>query len=241
MKKEIPEHIAIIMDGNGRWAEARGLPRTMGHRQGADAAKKTVRAAADMGGRYLTLFGFSSENWARPVDEINELMRLLRMFLRSETAELHRNEIRLKVIGERSRLAPDIVDLIENAEELTENNDKITVIIALDYGGRHDVLQAASRWATDCAEKGIKPDLSAAEEFLPNHFMTSGIPEPDILVRTSGEKRISNFMLWQCAYSEMVFLDTFWPDFNETTLHTVVKEYHSRDRRYGGIKAGGES
>ncbi len=231
-----PHHIAIIMDGNGRWAQSRGLPRTMGHKQGTEAVKRVVRAAAELGVSYLTLFGFSTENWNRPVDEVQELMRLLRMFLRSETAELHSNNIRLRVIGDRTRLAPDIVELIGNAEALTAENDKITVVIALDYGGRHDILQAAARWAQMCAAQGIAPDETHAEEHLPSFLMTQGIPDPDILIRTSGEVRISNFMLWQCAYSELVFTDTLWPDFQKTDLEAALAEFHNRERRFGGLK-----
>lgn len=235
----VPLHVAIIMDGNGRWAQARGLPRSMGHRQGAEAARKAVRAAAAIGIRYLTLFGFSTENWSRPAEEVGELMRLLRMFLRSETAEMHRGGIRLRVIGDRERLAPDIVELIENAEGLTAGNEKMTVIIALDYGGRADIIQAASRWALMCREKNISPDAACAEEYLPGFFAIGDIPDPDILIRTSGEKRISNFMLWQCAYSEFVFTDTFWPDFGEADLRAAIGEFHKRERRFGAV-AGSE-
>lgn len=237
MKKDLPRHIAIIMDGNGRWAQARGLPRTVGHKHGAEAVKRSVRAAAEAGIEYLTLFGFSSENWNRPVEEVGELMRLLRMYLRSETAELHRNNIRLRVVGDRTQLADDIVELIENAESLTENNDKITVIIALNYGGRNDILQAASRWAQDCAAKGIEPDYDAAEEYLPGFLMTEGVPDPDILIRTSGEMRISNFMLWQCAYSEMIFTPVPWPEFGKDDLNAALEEYATRDRRFGTVKS----
>lgn len=242
MNQNTPRHIAIIMDGNGRWAQARGLPRTMGHKQGAEAVKKALRAAGDLGVEYLTLFGFSSENWSRPADEINELMRLLRMYLRSETAELHRNNIRLRVIGDRTQLAEDIIELIENAESLTENNDKITVVIALDYGGRNDILQAASGWAQYCQEQGIEPDFANAEEHMPSFLMTGDIPDPDILIRTSGEMRISNFMLWQCAYAELVFMPVLWPDFKESDLRAAVEDFRQRDRRFGAVKTiSGES
>lgn len=237
MNKQTPAHIAIIMDGNGRWAQARGLPRTMGHRQGTEAAKRAVRAAADLGVEYLTLFGFSSENWSRPADEINELMRLLRLFLRSETAELHRNNIKLRVIGDRSRLASDVVTLIENTEKLTADNTAITVVIALDYGGRNDILKAASDWALMCRDKGIEPDFDNAEEYLPSFLSTTDIPDPDILIRTSGEQRISNFMLWQCAYAEFIFTDTLWPDFSAADMKAALDEYGRRDRRFGAVKA----
>ncbi|MBI4031911.1 MAG: di-trans,poly-cis-decaprenylcistransferase, partial [Proteobacteria bacterium] len=201
-RSSVPRHIAIIMDGNGRWAKARGLPRTMGHRSGIDAVKRTVRAAVELGVEYLTLFGFSSENWSRPAEEIGELMRLLRMYLRAETAELHRNNIRLRVIGDRTKFDPDIIELIENAEKLTAGNDGITVMIALNYGGRNDMLRAASSWASFCAEKGLPLSFENAEEYLPGFLMTAEVPDPDILIRTGGEQRISNFLLWQCAYAE---------------------------------------
>lgn len=230
-----PSHIAIIMDGNGRWAKQRGLPRTMGHRQGMEAVKKIVRAAAELNVPYLTLFGFSSENWNRPADEVKELMRLLRIYLRSETAELHRNNIRLRVIGDREALGDDAVELIENAEELTKDNTKITVTIALNYGGRQDILQAAAQWVKLCEDKGVAPDLDAAEEFFPSCLMTHDMPDPDILIRTSGEKRISNFLLWQCAYSEYVFTPVLWPDFSRADLESAILEYQKRDRRFGTV------
>jgi undecaprenyl diphosphate synthase len=209
----------------------------MGHRQGAEAAKRVVRAAAEQGIRYLTLFGFSSENWSRPADEISELMRLLRMFLRSETAELHRNNIRLRVIGDRSRMPADIIELIESAEALTSDNNAINVNIALDYGGRNDLLHAAALWAKACSEKGIEPTFETAEEFLPSFLMTSDIPDPDILIRTSGEMRISNFMLWQLAYTELFFSDVLWPDFSGKDLKECIDIYQKRDRRFGAIKS----
>ncbi len=231
-----PAHVAIIMDGNGRWAKARGLPRTMGHKQGVEAVKRTVEAAAQIGVQYLTLFGFSSENWNRPAEEVQDLMRLLRMYLRAETADLHRNNIRIRMIGDRSALASDIVELIENAEKLTASNDKITVVIALNYGGRNEILKAASDWALDCQAKGIAPDTAAAEEFFPSFLSTADMPEPDILIRTSGEQRISNFLLWQCAYSEFIFTDILWPDFTKQDLEAAILEYGNRDRRFGEIK-----
>lgn len=236
MQTGAPQHIAIIMDGNGRWAQARGLPRTMGHRQGAEAAKIAVRAAAEMGVACLTLFGFSSENWSRPVEEVGELMRLLRMYLRSETAEMHRSDIRLRVVGDRGRLSPDIVELIENAEKLTAGNSRMTVVIALDYGGRNDILQASVKWARMCAEKGLEPCFESAEEHMPSFLMTQDIPDPDILIRTSGEMRISNFMLWQCAYTEFIFTPVLWPDFRKEDLESAVEEFRRRDRRFGALK-----
>lgn len=230
-----PRHVAIIMDGNGRWARARGLPRTAGHRKGVEAVRRTVEAAADLGVGYLTLFGFSSENWRRPADEVGELMRLLRHYLRAETADLHKNNVRLRVIGDREGLAPDIVTLIENAEDLTRLNDKITVVIALNYGGRNEILRAAHGLARDCAERGIAPDLARVGKLFPDYLMTADIPDPDLLIRTSGERRISNFMLWQCAYAELLFIDTLWPDFARKDLEAALSDYARRERRFGCV------
>jgi undecaprenyl diphosphate synthase len=235
----IPKHVAIIMDGNGRWATNRGLPRTLGHKQGAEAARKVVTAATELGIEYLTLFGFSSENWNRPAEEVSELMRLLRYYLRSETAELHKNGARLKVIGDRAALDDDIVQLIENAESLTALNDKITLVIALNYGGRNDILHAAYRTAQEFVTRGLEPTFSQIEKNFPNYLMTAGIPDPDVLIRTSGEQRISNFLLWQCAYSEMVFTDTLWPDFGKKELEQAITEYGQRERRFGAVQKPG--
>lgn len=229
------QHIAIIMDGNGRWAKQRGLPRTAGHHQGVEACKRTVRAAGELGVKYITLFGFSSENWSRPAEEINELMRLLRMFLRSETADLHRNNVRLQVIGSRKELSADIVELINNAEDLTKGNDALFLTIALNYGARHEILTAAAAYAKDMVDKGIVPSYESAEEFFPQHLMTKNIPDPDILVRTSGEQRISNFLLWQCAYTEFVFTSTLWPDFGKADLESAIADFNKRERRYGAV------
>ncbi len=225
------------MDGNGRWAQNRGLPRSMGHRQGVEALKRTVRAAAELEIGALTVFGFSTENWSRPPEEISELMRLLRMYLRAETAELHQSGVRLRVMGDRSMFDHEVVELIGNAERLTENNKDLVLNIALNYGGRQEVLQAASRWAQACAEKGLAPSFENAEEYLPSFLMTEGLPDPDILIRTSGEQRISNFLLWQCAYAEFFFVPTLWPDFSKADLEAVIAEYNGRERRFGGLKA----
>ncbi|HQX27625.1 MAG TPA: isoprenyl transferase [Alphaproteobacteria bacterium] len=235
----IPKHIAIIMDGNGRWANRRGLPRTAGHKQGAEAARRVVKDAAEMGVEFVTLFGFSSENWSRPESEIKELMSLLRYYLRSETAELHKSGARLRVIGNRAELDDDIIQLIENAEDLTKDNDKITLVIALNYGGRHDILQAAQRLAEKAVSEGRVPDMKVIEKEFPGFLMTAGVPEPDLLIRTSGEQRISNFLLWQCAYSELVFTDTLWPDFDREDLEQAVQDFARRERRFGAIKQTG--
>ncbi len=230
----IPIHVAVIMDGNGRWARKRGLPRTMGHKKGAESARLIVKSAANAGVKYLTLFGFSSENWNRPKDEINDLMKLLRHYLRSQTAEFHKNNAKLSVIGDRSAFDDDIVKLIENAEELTCDNDAIHVIIALNYGGRADIVQAAQKLVDQAVKAGTAPIIT--EQTISNSLLTANIPDPDLLIRTSGEQRISNFLLWQCAYTEMVFTDTLWPDFNENDFNDALLEYASRDRRYGGVK-----
>jgi undecaprenyl diphosphate synthase len=236
---QIPKHIAIIMDGNGRWANRRGLPRTAGHKQGAEAARRVIKDAAEMGVEFVTLFGFSSENWSRPESEIKELMSLLRYYLRSETAELHKSGARLRVIGNRAELDDDIIQLIENAEDLTKDNDKITLVIALNYGGRHDILQAAQRLAEKAVAEGSAPDMKVIEKEFPGFLMTAGVPEPDLLIRTSGEQRISNFLLWQCAYSELVFTDTLWPDFDREDLEQAVQDFARRERRFGAIKQTG--
>ena len=231
------KHVAIIMDGNGRWAAAKGLPRTAGHKQGAEAARDVVKAATELGIEYLTLFGFSSENWSRPDSEIKDLMNLLRYYLRAETAELHKNGAKLRVIGDRNALDDDIVRMIENAEKLTEENKEITVIIALNYGGRNDILHAVQRLHE--AHLGEKLAMETIEAQFPGFLMTQGIPDPDLLIRTSGEQRISNFLLWQCAYTEFVFTDTLWPNFSKADLEDALTEFSCRDRRFGGLQRSG--
>ncbi len=230
--KAIPHHVAIIMDGNGRWAGSRGLPRTEGHRRGVEAAKRSVEAARDLGVKYLTLFGFSSENWARPESEVTELMRLLRLYLRSETAEMHRNKVRLRVIGDRERLPSDILDLIENAEQLTQAHTNHHLTIALSYGGRQDILHAVQQIAKKALAGQIDPDAVTIQDFG-GFLATQDLPDPDLLIRTSGEQRISNFLLWQSAYTELFFTDTLWPDFDKSDMEAAISEYLKRDRRYG--------
>ncbi len=227
-----PVHVAIIMDGNGRWAKARGLPRVAGHRRGAEAARRAVEAAAELGISYLTLFGFSSENWKRPADEVGDLMALLRHYLRGEIAELHRNNVRLRVIGDRDRLAPDIVTLIDNSEALTAGNAGLHLAIALSYGGRAEIAGAARRLAEEVAAGRLAADAIDEARFA-RHLLTEGMPDPDLVIRTSGEQRLSNFLLWQTAYSEFVFIETLWPDFAKADLERALREYHGRDRRYG--------
>ncbi len=235
---EKPTHIAVIMDGNGRWANARGLPRTAGHRQGAESVRRTVEATMKLGIPYLTLYGFSSENWNRPMAEVEDLMGLLRRYLRSELAKFHENGIRLQVIGQRERLPEDIVRLIEDAEATTQDNDKLNLVIALSYGGRQDITMAARRAVQAVSAGELKPeDLDEAK--LGSFLWTNGIPDPDLLIRTSGEQRISNFLLWQSAYSEMVFVEKLWPDFGADDLADAIREYQRRDRRFGAAADSG--
>ncbi|MBO88877.1 MAG: di-trans,poly-cis-decaprenylcistransferase [Rickettsiales bacterium] len=228
----VPNHIAIIMDGNGRWANARSLPRAEGHRKGAEAVRRVVETASKLGISYLTLFGFSSENWKRPEYEIEELMLLLRLYLRSEIAEMHRNNIRFRMIGDRTTLPSNVVELIEHAEIATSGNSGLNLILALSYGGRQEIVNAAR----ELSKKVVAGELSADEideDRFESHLLTLNIPDPDLLIRTSGEKRISNFLLWQNAYSELVFLDVLWPDFGEVELRNAITEFQSRERRFG--------
>ncbi len=230
--KPPPAHVAVIMDGNGRWAKARGLPRTAGHAKGAEAVRRTVEAAGELGIRYLTLFGFSSENWKRPKDEIGDLMGLMRRYLRSEIAEIHSQGICLKVIGERTRLDADIVALIEDAEALTARNDRMTLVLAISYGARQELAGAVRQIAQSVQAGELAPE-DVDEAAIERCLLTAGIPDPDILIRTSGEQRISNFLLWQLAYTELVFVDRLWPDFGAVDLAEAITEFHRRDRRYG--------
>jgi undecaprenyl diphosphate synthase len=230
-----PVHIAIIMDGNGRWAKARGLPRVAGHKRGAEAVRRTVRGAAELGVEYLTLYGFSSENWKRPAAEIDDLMTLLRVYLVNEIGELHRQGVRLRVIGQRDRLNAEIVRLIEQAEQQTAANRKLNLTVALSYGGRAEIAGAARRIAEEVQAARLDP-AAIDEALFARYLLTRDIPDPDLLIRTSGEKRISNFLLWQCAYAELVFLDRLWPDFTRDDLEDAIREYHGRDRRYGAAR-----
>jgi undecaprenyl diphosphate synthase len=229
-----PHHVAIIMDGNGRWAKARGLPRVAGHRRGADAVRRVVRGAGELGIPVLTLFAFSTENWTRPADEVNDLMGLLRHYLRNELEELHKNGARLRVIGNRDGLAADIVRDIADAEKMTHANGRIDVNICINYGARDEILQATRNLARRVAAGEL-----AAEDIDETRFeqelLTAGVPDPDLLIRTSGEQRISNFLLWQCAYAELVFVDTLWPDFGKDHLEQAIAEFRRRERRYGGV------
>ncbi len=230
-----PLHVAIIMDGNGRWAKARGLPRTIGHQRGAEAVRRTVMGAVDLGISHLTLFGFSSENWKRPASEIDDLMALLRFYLRSEIAELDRNGVRIRVIGDRDRLADDIVTLIDDAETRTRANVRLNLAVALSYGGRNEITRAARRLARAAMTGELAVD-DIDEAAFARELLTVDMPDPDLVIRTSGEKRISNFLLWQSAYAELVFMDRLWPDFTKDDLEDAIREFHRRDRRYGASR-----
>ncbi|MDZ7713197.1 MAG: isoprenyl transferase [Rhodovibrio sp.] len=230
--KPLPQHIAVIMDGNGRWAHARGKPRTAGHRQGAEAVRRVVERVGELGVPYLTVFGFSAENWKRPASEVEDLMWLLRRYLQSEVAELHKNDVRFQVIGDRSRLTADLQRLLADSEASTANNRRLTFTLALNYGGRQDILEAARRLAREVAAGRLDPEAIDADGFA-GALSTAGMPDPDMLIRTSGEQRISNFLLWQCAYAEMVFLDKLWPDMGKDDISRAVAEYQRRERRYG--------
>ena len=227
-----PVHVAIIMDGNGRWARARGLPRVFGHRRGAEVARQILRAASDLGISYLTLYSFSSENWKRPAAEVDDLMGLFRLYLRSEVAELHRSGVRLKLIGDRTRIPADIAALADHAEALTAGNQRIQLTLALSYGSRGEITEAVKRLVRAAMAGEVDPD--AIDETMVSSFLyTSDIPHPDLVIRTSGEKRLSNFLLWQAAYAELVFTETLWPDFSRRDLEEAISEFHRRERRYG--------
>jgi len=231
-----PEHIAIIMDGNGRWAKARGLPRVAGHRAGVEALRRTVREVSDLGINWLTVYAFSSENWSRPKAEVGELMGLLKMFIRRDLAELHKNGVRVRVIGERAGLAPDIAALLHEAEALTALNTQMNLVIAFNYGGRDEIVRAARRIAEDAQAGRLDPAAVDQARFAA-YLDTESIPDPDLVVRTSGEERLSNFLLWQAAYAELVFVECYWPEFDRAELMRVLDIYALRDRRFGGLAA----
>lgn len=231
-----PRHVAIIMDGNGRWAAARGLPRGEGHRRGVEALRRTIRAAGEIGIKFVTIFSFSAENWSRPANEVGDLMGILRRFVRNDLAELHRRGVRVRIIGERSGLEPDIGRLLVEAEELTKNNDGLTLVVAFNYGARQEIARAVRRLAEDVEAGRLRPE-AITEDLLASRLDTSDLPDPDLVIRTSGEQRLSNFLLWQAAYSELVFVPVFWPDFDRATLEGAIAEYRTRERRFGGLAA----
>jgi undecaprenyl diphosphate synthase len=230
-----PAHIAIIMDGNGRWATARGLPRTAGHRAGVESLRRSVRAVGDLGIKWLTVYAFSSENWSRPPTEVSDLMGLLKLFIRRDLAELHQNGVRVRIIGDRKGLKPDIRMLLEEAEALTIDNEAMNLVIAFNYGARDEIARAAAKIARMAAEGEIQSGQVTAETFAA-FLDTAGMPDPDLIVRTGGDQRLSNFLLWQAAYAEFVFLPCYWPDFGEQHLAEAVAAFECRDRRFGGIQ-----
>ena len=232
----LPRHVAIIMDGNGRWAKARGLPRVAGHRQGVEAVNRTVRTAGEWGIPYLTFFGFSSENWRRPQDEVSDLMGLLKRYVHQHLAELHDANVRVRIIGEETRLDGDILNILEESTSLTAGNSGLNLTIAFNYGSRAEIARAAAR-AAEAVTKGRLALGDIDEKALAGFLDTADLPDPDLLIRTSGEQRLSNFLLWQCAYTEFIFLDVLWPDFGADHIEAAIAEYLRRDRRYGGLTA----
>ncbi|MBB3234690.1 undecaprenyl diphosphate synthase [Phyllobacterium endophyticum] len=231
-----PRHIAIIMDGNGRWAKARGLPRTAGHKAGVDSLRETIRAAGKMDIPFLTLFAFSSENWSRPRSEVSDLMGLLKLFIRRDLADLHRENVRVRIIGEREGLAKDIRGLLEEAEALTKGNSGLTLVIAFNYGSRNEITRAVQRLIADVAS-GALNEGDVTPEAISARLDTADIPDPDMIIRTSGEMRLSNFLLWQAAYSEFMFMPCYWPDFRPSHLIEAIETFQMRERRFGGVTA----
>ncbi len=231
-----PRHVAIIMDGNGRWASRRGLPRSVGHKAGVEALRRAVKAASDFGIEYLTIYAFSSENWSRPPQEISFLFDLLRRFIRQDVAELHQANVKVSVVGQREGLEPGLCRMLEDAEHLTRNNTRLNLVVAFNYGGRQELCRAFQRIAIKI-EQGELTSSDVSPNLLAAHLDTAHIPDPDLLIRTGGEQRMSNFLLWQCAYTEFVFVDEFWPEFCEDIFARALEEYHSRDRRFGGVQA----
>jgi undecaprenyl diphosphate synthase len=232
----VPRHVAIIMDGNGRWAAARGLPRGEGHRRGVEALRRTIRAAGEIGIKFITIFSFSAENWTRPASEIGELMGLLRRFIRNDLAELHKSNVRVRITGERQGLESDILRLLQEAEELTKANDGLTLVVAFNYGARQEIARAVRAIAEQVANGALSP-ADIGVDTIAGLLDAPDVPDPDLIIRTSGEQRLSNFLLWQSAYSELVFVPTYWPDFDRATLEAAIVEYRQRERRFGGLVA----
>ena len=231
-----PAHVAIIMDGNGRWAAKRGLPRIEGHRRGVEAVRRTVRSAAELGIRYLTLYSFSTENWSRPAEEVADLMTLLKRFIRNDLAELHAHNIRVRVIGDREGLRPDLLALLNEAEELTRGNSGLVLVVAFNYGGRQEIARAVRTIGRAVKEGRLDPN-TIEPATIARALDTDGIPDPDLVIRTSGEQRLSNFLPWQSAYSEFVFLPDLWPDFDHAAFKAALDQYIGRERRFGGLSA----
>lgn len=233
--ENIPKHIAIIMDGNGRWAKKRKLPRTMGHKAGVETIRRVLKEADKLGVKYMTLYAFSTENWKRPKDEVNALMKLLIQYLRQEINELHKNGVKINVLGDISKLPLECQKEINSSVVKTENNTGITMNIALNYGGRDEIIRATKLIVEDILSGKIKKE-DIDDKIFEEHLYTKRIPDPDIIIRPSGEQRLSNFLLWQCAYSEFWYSDICWPDFKEEDLRKAIYDFQNRDRRFGGIK-----
>jgi undecaprenyl diphosphate synthase len=231
-----PRHVAIIMDGNGRWASQRGFPRTEGHRRGVESVRVCVRAAKELGVKYLTLYSFSSENWRRPKEEIFDLMGLLKRFIRRDLAELHEQNVRIRVIGTDLGVDGEIMTLIREAVNLTKDNTGVELTVAFNYGARDEIARAAQEIARQ-AQRGELDPASVTPELFEQYLDTAGLPEPDLLIRTGGDQRISNFLLWQCAYTEFVFIDAFWPEFTKEIFAAAIADFQSRERRFGGLAA----
>ena len=231
----IPDHVALILDGNGRWAKKRGLPRTMGHKEGCVTVEKTVEIAARMGIKYLTVYGFSTENWKRSVEEVGALMQLFRYYMVRLLKIAKANNVRVKMIGERSRFDKDIVEGINRLERETKDNTGLTFVIAVNYGGRDEIVRAARRMAEDLETGKLKKE-EITEPVFASYLDTAGIPDPELLIRTSGELRLSNYLLWQLAYTEIYVTDCLWPDFDKEELEKAIAAYNKRDRRFGGVK-----
>jgi len=234
--RPVARHVAIIMDGNGRWAAERGLPRIEGHRQGVETVRQVVKTVAELGITHLTLFSFSSENWSRPKQEIYDLFGLLRRFVRRDLAELHKNNVKIRVIGSRVGLEDDILRMLDDAVALTKDNTALNLTIAFNYGARDEIARATKRIAEDVKAGRIAPEEITQDRFAA-YLDAADLPDPDLLIRTSGELRLSNFLLWQLAYAEFVFVDAYWPDFTKEVFESAIAEYQRRSRRFGGTSA----
>jgi len=233
-KAQLPQHVAIIMDGNGRWAKQRHLPRIEGHRQGAESARVIIRTAGDLGIKYLTLYAFSAENWNRPKDEVDTLMKYLISYLKSETPDLNKNNVRLEAIGQIYRLPENVQEQLRKSIQTLSKNNGLTLVLALSYGGRNEIVEAVRAIAGKVRRGQIEP-ADITEHTVSQHLWTRAMPDPDLLIRTSGEMRVSNFLLWQISYAEFVITPTLWPDFRKAQFHAALEEYARRHRRFGGV------
>lgn len=234
--RSVPRHVAIIMDGNGRWAASRSLPRALGHRQGVEALRRTIRDARDIGITFLTIYAFSTENWKRPQTEVLDLMGLLKRFIRNDLADMHANNVRVRIIGEREGLDPDVRGLLTEAEELTAANTDLTLVVAFNYGSQQEIALAARALAREAVAGNLDLD-DITPQMIAARLMTADIPDPDLIIRTSGEQRLSNFLMWQASYAELVFVPELWPDFDRQVFMRALEEYNRRERRFGDVKA----